>query len=150
MNDKKHPPSGPPEIDTIDDRMGSIEQLDFEDDGPSGRIGDPTPPDVLDQLTPEREREAGMTGGESLGPDVHEDGITQDDLSPETLFDESGARSPRERGQGPPADQDLSIVDEADIGEGGGLDEAELARIMPLDGKPEPEASEEDEDEDEH
>lgn len=138
MNDKKHPPSGPSEIDTLDDRMGSIEQLDFEDEGPSGRIGDPAPPEVLDQLTAEREREAGMTGGESLGPDIHEDGITQDDLSPETLYDESGARSPRERGRGAPADQDLSIVDEADIGAGGGLDEAEQARLMPLDGKPEP------------
>lgn len=137
MTDKKHPPSGPDEIDTLEDRMGSIEQLDFEDDSPSARIGDPTPPDILDQLTPEREREAGMTGGESLGPDVHEDGITQDDLSPETLFDESGARSPHERGSGVPADQALSIVDEADIGEGGGLDEEEEARLMPLDGKPE-------------
>lgn len=89
MNDKKHPPSGPSEIDTMEDRMGSIEQLDFDDQGPSGRFGEPAPREVLDQLTPEREREAGMTGGESLGPDVHEDGITQDDLSPETLFDES-------------------------------------------------------------
>lgn len=137
MNDKKHPPSGPSEIDTMEDRMGSIEQLDFDDPGPSGRFGEPAPREVLDQLTPEREREAGMTGGESLGPDVHEDGITQDDLSPETLFDE--------RGQGLPADQDLSIVDESEIGEGGGLDEAEMARVMPLDGRPDEEEDEEDE-----
>ncbi|HLT04681.1 MAG TPA: phosphotransferase system, HPr-related protein [Pseudomonas sp.] len=137
MNDKKHPPSAPTDIDTLDDRMGSIEQLDFEDDGPRGRFGEPTPPEELETLTPEREREAGMTGGESLGPDVHEDGITQDDLSPETLLDESGARSPRERGQGGPADQALSIVDEDDIGAGGGLDEEEQARLMPLDGQPE-------------
>lgn len=149
MNDKKHPPSGPSEIDTMEDRMGSIEQLDFDDQGPSGRFGEPTPPEMLDQLTPEREREAGMTGGESLGPDVHEDGITQDDLSPETLYDESGARSPRERGQGLPADQDLSIVDEAEIGEGGGLDEAEMARVMPLDGRPDEEPDEEKDEEDE-
>ena len=149
MNDKKHPPSGPSEIDTMEDRMGSIEQLDFDDRGPSGRFGEPTPPEMLDQLTPEREREAGMTGGESLGPDVHEDGITQDDLSPETLYDESGARSPRERGQGLPADQDLSIVDEAEIGEGGGLDEAEMARVMPLDGRPDEEPDEEKDEEDE-
>ncbi|HLV16281.1 MAG TPA: phosphotransferase system, HPr-related protein [Pseudomonas sp.] len=146
MNDKKHPPSGPAEIDTLDDRMGSIEQLDFEDEGPTGRFGEPTPRDELEQLTPEREREAGMTGGEALGPDVHEDGITQDDLSPETLFDETGARSSHERGRGLPADQELSIVDEAEIGEGGGLDEAEMARVMPLDGKPEEEGgNEEDE-----
>ena len=39
MNDKKHPPSGPSEIDTMEDRMGSIEQLDFDDQGPSGRFG---------------------------------------------------------------------------------------------------------------
>lgn len=145
MNDKKHPPSGPTDIDTQEDRMGSIEQLDFEDKGPSGRFGDPTPPEVLDQLTDEREREAGMTGGEALGPDVHEDGITMDDLSPETLFDESGARSPQERGLGGPADQELSIVDEDDIGGGEGLDEAEQARVMPLDGKPEPDILDEDE-----
>ena len=61
--------------------------------------------------------------------------------------DESGARSPRERGQGLPADQDLSIVDESEIGEGGGLDEAEMARVMPLDGRTDEEEDEEDEEE---
>ncbi|MEE4464006.1 hypothetical protein V2S84_18165, partial [Azotobacter chroococcum] len=47
-----------------------------------------------------------------------------------------GARSPNERGHGLPADKDLSIVSAERIGAGGGLDEAEAARILPLDGQP--------------
>ncbi|ROL78983.1 serine kinase/phosphatase [Pseudomonas vranovensis] len=63
---------------------------------------------------------------------------TDDDLEPETLIPEDGARSPGEAGADHPADWDLSVVDEDDIGGGNGLDEAELARRDPLDGKREP------------
>jgi hypothetical protein len=59
-----------------------------------------------------------------------------DDLSPDTLFDESGANSPDELGDSHPLDKELSVVDESAIGGGIGLDEAELARSAPLDGKP--------------
>ena len=58
-----------------------------------------------------------------------------DDLAPEILIKEDGARSSHERGRGKPMDQRLSIVDEDEIGGGNRLDEAELARVKPLDGK---------------
>lgn len=98
----------PEPIDDNEDRMGSMEELHFDDDEPAVGSG------------------AGVTS----------DGSTDDDLSPETLIHEDGARSAREAGGDKPADWDLSIVDGADIGGGAGLDEAELARRDPLDGKP--------------
>lgn len=130
----------PQEIDDMEDRMGSIEQLDFDarKDERSGQVGDLKPREQSAHEFPgKRVREAGLTGGSTLGEGEHEDGVSQDDLSPETLIDESGARSANERGGKNPADWDLSIVDEADIGEGYGLDEEELAHVKPLDGKPE-------------
>jgi hypothetical protein len=60
---------------------------------------------------------------------------TEDDMSPETLIREDGARDAREAGDDEQADWDLSVVDENDIGGGDGLDEAEMADIDPLDGK---------------
>lgn len=59
-----------------------------------------------------------------------------DDLEPEDLIKEDGARSAYEPSADLPADEDLSVVDVAEIGAGFGLDEAELARKKPLDGKP--------------
>ncbi|MNV89451.1 hypothetical protein D3C71_1837430 [compost metagenome] len=56
-------------------------------------------------------------------------------MSPETLIREDGARDAQEFGADNPADWDLSIADEDDIGGGNGLDEAELARRDPLDRK---------------
>ena len=136
MTDKRKP-EAPREIDDQQDRMGSVEPLDFEKSRKPAHAGDRVPDEQLrDEFPPRRVREAGMTGGEALGPDVHEDGITLDDLSPETLYDESGARSPDERGHGLPADEQLRIVEGDEIGAGLGLDEAELAQILPLDGEP--------------
>lgn len=129
----------PQEIDDMEDRMGSIEQLDFSDrqDEREGRIGDRRPADEVQHEYPEeRVRAAGLSGGETLGEGRHEDGVSMDDLSPETLIDDSGARSPRERGDDKPADRDLSVVGEGDIGAGEGLDEEEMARRRPLDGVP--------------
>lgn len=96
-----HAPQPAP-IDDNEDRMGSMQPLDFDDDSRSDTQGTYDPSD--------------------------------DDLEPETLIPEDGARSPNEQGLDKPADWDLSVVDEDDIGGGNGLDEAELARRDPLDG----------------
>ncbi|WP_460046824.1 serine kinase/phosphatase [Pseudomonas sp. S2_H01] len=135
MNDSRRPygATQPEPIDDNEDRMGSMEELNFNDSNePSGRIGDMIPEDELETYIPdERVREAGMTGAST---DDHNS--TDDDMSPEILIGEDGARSPRERGEDGPADFDLSIVDEDEIGAGGGLDEEEMAILDPLDGKP--------------
>lgn len=120
----------PEPIDDNEDRMGSVRELDFDDDD-TARIGDEIPERELEQEIPDRRvREAGMTSAST--PDHHG---TDDDLQPDTLIHEDGARSPSEPGDNRPADQELSEVDQADIGAGHGLDEAELAQIDPLDGK---------------
>lgn len=86
---------------------------------------------------PRRVAQSGMTGGEALSDSLHEDNVTYDDLSPDTLLDETGARDPHEPGGSDgPADQRLREVDADEIGGGIGLDEAELARSAPLDGVP--------------
>jgi hypothetical protein len=110
-----------------------MEELNFNDSIESeARIGDEIPAAELEAYLPdERVREAGMTGAST---DDHEP--TDDDMSPETLIDEDGARSAREAGEGGPADFELSIVDEDEIGGGAGLDEEELAILDPIDGKP--------------
>ena len=82
------------------------------------------------------ERQAGMTGAATQTQSEHEDNVSLDDLSPDTLIDDSGARSPYEPGADHPADQELSVVDESQVDLGIGLDEAELARSAPLDGEP--------------
>lgn len=141
------PPKRPLEalpIDDIEDRMGSMQPLDFDRDetrDDERAIGDTLPDGEQEQrFSPERVREAGLTAGS-----VADHQPTADDLSPETLIDESGARSPREAGDGEAADNDLRVVGADEIGGGSGLDEAELARIQPLDGKPDEDLLEEDE-----
>ncbi|MCW3150861.1 hypothetical protein N8H22_19840 [Stutzerimonas stutzeri] len=132
MSERK--PYTPTEIDDTEDRMGSIEQLDFDErkDQRKGRIGDEVPAgEVADAVPPERAAEAGMSGGETVDGDA-----SQDDLTPDMLLPEDGARSPRERGHGGPADQELSVVSGHQIGADLDLDEAELGRYDPLDGKP--------------
>lgn len=132
MTDSRRPYDAvqPEPIDDNEDRMGSMHKLDFDEEEPSARIGDELPESERRQKLPEeRGREAGMTGAST--PD-HES--TDDDLSPETLIREDGARDAHEAGEDRRADWDLSIVDEDDIGGGNGLDEEELARRDPLDG----------------
>ena len=132
MNDSRRPfdATQPEPIDDNEDRMGSMHELDFDDEQPSAKIGDELPEHERKQLMPEeRVREAGMTGAST---EDHES--TDDDMSPETLIREDGARDAQEAGEGEQADWDLSIVDEDDIGGGNGLDEEELARRDPLDG----------------
>ncbi|MET3457860.1 MULTISPECIES: serine kinase/phosphatase [Pseudomonas] len=133
MNDSRRPfdATQPEPIDDNEDRMGSMHELEFDDEQPSARIGDELPENEREQLMPrERVREAGMTGAST---DDHEP--TDDDMSPETLIREDGARDASEAGDDERADWDLSVVDENDIGGGDGLDEAEMADIDPLDGK---------------
>ncbi|MFJ4386240.1 phosphotransferase system, HPr-related protein [Pseudomonas sp. NPDC089408] len=132
-------PYTPTEIDTIEDRMGSVHELDFSErrDDREGRVGDERPEqEIAEEFPARRVAEGGMTGGEALTDSLHEDNVTYDDLSPDTLLDETGARDPHEPGHGGPADQSLRHVDAEEIGGGIGLDEAELARSAPLDGKP--------------
>jgi hypothetical protein len=120
----------PEPIDDNEDRMGSMHELDFDEEEPSAKIGDELTQSERERLMPrERVREAGMTGAST---DDHES--TDDDMSPETLIREDGARDAHEAGEGGQADWDLSIVDEDDIGGGNGLDEEELARRDPMDG----------------
>ncbi|WP_122437413.1 serine kinase/phosphatase [Pseudomonas viridiflava] len=132
MSDSRRPfdATQPEPIDDNEDRMGSMEELNFREDE-TARIGDLMPEDELQHEIPdERVREAGMTGAST---DDHQP--TDDDLSPETLIHEDGARSASERGEDNPADLDLTVVDEDDIGGGDGLDEEEMAIVDPLDGK---------------
>ncbi|WP_434703909.1 serine kinase/phosphatase [Pseudomonas sp. Z1-12] len=133
MNDSRRPfdATQPEPIDDNEDRMGSMHELEFDDEQPSAKIGDELPNDEREQLMPrERVREAGMTGAST---DDHQS--TDDDMSPETLIREDGARDASEAGDDEQADWDLSVVHENDIGGGDGLDEAEMADIDPLDGK---------------
>ncbi|MFG0321978.1 phosphotransferase system, HPr-related protein [Pseudomonas sp. zjy_15] len=133
-------PYTPSEIDDTEDRMGSVHELDFDErlDEREGRVGDERPAaEVAREFPPRRVAQSGMTGGEALSDSLHEDNVTYDDLSPDTLLDETGARDPHEPGgRGGPADQRLRQVDADEIGGGIGLDEAELARSAPLDGVP--------------
>jgi hypothetical protein len=132
MTDSRRPYDAvqPEPIDDNEDRMGSMHELDFDDE-PDARIGDELPASEREQLLPRRRlREAGMTGASTAD---HEP--TDDDMSPQTLIREDGARDAHEAGEGDQADWDLSIVDEGDIGGGNGLDEEEMARRDPLDRK---------------
>ncbi|WP_434571821.1 serine kinase/phosphatase [Pseudomonas sp. Z3-8] len=133
MNDSRRPYDAvqPEPIDDNEDRMGSMRELEFDDDEYEARIGDELPENEREQLIPdERVREAGMTGAS-----MDDRQPTEDDLSPETLIRDDGARDALEAGEGEQADWDLSVVDENDIGGGDGLDEAEMADIDPLNGK---------------
>ena len=133
MNDSRRPYDAvqPEPIDDNEDRMGSVHELDLDTEEPSAKIGDELPDGEREQLMPgQRVRKAGLTGAST---DDHQP--TDDDLSPETLIREDGARDAREAGNNSRADWDLSVVDEDDIGGGDGLDEAEMARRDPMDGK---------------
>ncbi|KQN55847.1 serine kinase/phosphatase [Pseudomonas sp. Leaf48] len=133
MTDSRRPYDAvqPEPIDDNEDRMGSMHELDFDEEEPSARIGDELPEGEREQLMPrQRVIEAGMTGAST---DDHEP--TDDDMSPQTLIREDGARDAREAGEDGRADWDLSVVDEDDIGGGNGLDEAEMAQRDPLDRK---------------
>ena len=101
-----------------DDR---IKELSFEEeDNQPAKAGDPrVQPGRSDpEISPQRAREAGMTGAAANR------NITDDDLSPETLLDEQDALDP--------TDQQVRVVKGDEIGGGTGLDEAELAEVDPV------------------
>jgi hypothetical protein len=100
-------------------------ELDFnKGDERSGRAGDPrSQRDYHGEFPEERVRKAGMTGGENPGGEV-----TADDLAPETLLDEDRSRTPEAQEGRAAIDSVLRDAAEAEIGEGHGKDEAELAR----------------------
>ena len=126
-------PYVPQEIDDIEDRMGTVHPLDFEvsEEQSHSRIGDRQ---TGRRYSVERVREAGMSGGETLGSGEHEDGISEDDLSPETLYDESGARDSDEypeETQGGPLDTELTTVDGHGADDHGGRDRGERDEQRP-------------------
>lgn len=110
----------PEPIDDNEDRMGSVRELDFDDQEPKAGIGDELP--LVERKRRMRDERVG--GAET----------TDDEMSPENLIREDGARDAQEEGEGEQADWDLSIVDEDEIGGGNGLDEAELAEREPVNG----------------
>ena len=79
-----------------------------------------------------RAGEAGLTEASMPGQ-----GPTADDATPETLTPDDGSRSAEEAGiAANAADSELTEVGKAGAGGRYGLDEAELGRAKPLDGKP--------------
>ncbi len=113
----------------IDEEANDVSDLCFDDAESTARIGDPLSASEIErQQPPKRAREAGLTAASHPG-----DGATEDDLSPEMLIAEDGANSPEEPGQGAPNDRTFKRVSANEIGGGSGLDEAELARVDPLD-----------------
>lgn len=132
MTDSRRPYGAvqPEPIDDNEDRMGSMRELDFDEEPSSAIIRDELPEHLRKPPMPRQPAtEAGMH--ETTADD---DESTDDDLTPGNLIREDGARDAQDIGEGDQADWDLSIVDEDEIGGGNGLDEAELARRDPVDG----------------
>jgi hypothetical protein len=123
--DDEQTPIDPPEDDIRPEEQ--VEELEFPERGPMA----PVEEQLGERQAVERAAEAGLTEASNPGG-----GPTMDDATPETLMPEDGSRSPLEAGEGGPADLELTTVDEREAGLGGGLDEAELGREKPLDGKP--------------
>jgi len=115
---------------TADDR---VEELQFDDTTPA-RAGEPLPADERrTELPPGRARKGGVNGAESTLYRKTGENVTDDDLSPETLFHQQAGSLPN--------DQALEISDIDEIGAGFGLDEAELARKEHPDTVPDVEAT---------
>lgn len=110
-----------PAPDRSEDDEANLDELSFSDDR-----SEPPPQEGAD---PDGSiNQAGLTGAAIPG-----DAVTEDDMAPETLFDEDGVQAPDGT---PPTDQQLREVGIDEIGAGEGLDEAELGRLKPLDNKP--------------
>jgi len=110
-------------FDPDDDRPVETDELNFSDDE------EPS----FETLSPEKNSAVAETIEDSSEDD---DFNESDDVEPEDLIKEDGARSSHEPSSKYPADTELHIVSADDIGAGYGLDEAELARVKPLDNKP--------------
>lgn len=123
--DDKRDPNRPADQSAVDEEVDNDPMPEDEPMDPVGQM-------LSEDEAIARAAEAGLTEASQPG-----EGPTMDDATPETLMPDDGARSPSEAGEsGIPADEDYSVVDEDDIGAGIGLDEAELGRAKPLDGKP--------------
>lgn len=126
----------PAQVDA-DGRRDSVPAQTWSDDkrekerGPMGPISGDPGGRVDEQALADGADDIGLTEASQPGQ-----GPTDDDLAPETLIREDGARSPFEAGGYGAADGELEVVGAGDIGAGGGLDEAEEGRVHPLDGKP--------------
>lgn len=120
----------PPPIDDNEDRMGSINELDFEEDQTHESISDLFTPEELEKHVPGQPAGHPRLSASTLSDDES----NEDDLEPDMLIMEDGARDAWEAAEGAdePADWDLSVVDESEIGGSDGLDEAELAEIDPV------------------
>lgn len=105
-------------------RPAEIDELNFDQEENAVRTGD-------ELLLEDDGAVNDMDASSNSSPDGN---YTEDDLTPETLIHEDGARSSREPGDDVPAEWDLTI--KMEVGGGHGLDEAELARRDPLDNKP--------------
>jgi hypothetical protein len=102
-----------------------VEELNFEDVNPP-RSGDPLhSAELAAELPSRRERDAGLAGGELAAQEKRNSDNTDDDLTPETLYDEEDEY---ELYSEPPADKKLRVARAGEIGGGFGKDEAELAR----------------------
>lgn len=113
-----------------DDRPAELDELNFEDDDYHARAGEPAESTDVEHFRAEDgAQEAGLSGAAAPGGDA-----SRDELTPETLLPEDGSRSPREPGGQAAAEWELT--EKFDVGGGHGLDEAELARLDPLDKKP--------------
>lgn len=98
------------------------------DDRPMGPVGNV--PSRAESA--ERAEEGGLTEASMPGH-----GPTADDATPETLNPDDGSRSAKEASTPDTAlDTELTEVGKAGAGGRYGLDEAELGRVKPLDGKP--------------
>ena len=139
MTDSRRPYGAeqPAEIDDLEDRSGSVEPLNFEDDEVHERISDLfTDEERAQHMAGQPSRRAGLSGAAMPDEDL-DAGFDDDDLEQEMLIREDGARDAKEAAEGSDeaADWDLRVVDEDEIGAGKGLDEAELADIDPV-GRP--------------
>jgi len=112
-------------FDADADRPAELDELNFSEDQ-EGSFQDLIPESGIEEYEFQDDEEQGA---------LVDNNSSDDDLTPENLIHEDGSRSPHEPGGSIAQDQILSVVDEDEIGEGYGLDEAELARVDPLDGK---------------
>ena len=131
MTDSRRPFDAvqPEPIDDNEDRMGSMHELDFDEEPQNSLIGDELPEHLREHPAPRKPARRIDAG------DTDDEDANDDELTPGNLIPEDGARDAHETGGDSPTDWDLSIVGEGEIGGGNGLDEAELARRDPLDRK---------------
>jgi hypothetical protein len=103
----------------------AVEELNFDDENPP-RSGDPVhAAELASELPIEREREGGLSSGELAREARNDSDVTDNDLGPETLYDEE---EEYEVYASAPVDKQLRTVRAGEIGGGFGKDEAELAR----------------------